>query len=114
MKFRFVGDRAAIPSPFRRRFDETSAVSNLAEHPLLLPVSSTKPSCQLQLAQRALTGALLMAETTAALPIAISVSMMNARTRFFIGRRPATAVLGVHGSPVLPARTSGLPIRARA
>jgi hypothetical protein len=36
-----------------------------------------------------------MAETTAAPPIAISVSVMNARTRFFIGRRPATAVLGV-------------------
>jgi hypothetical protein len=36
-----------------------------------------------------------MAETTAAPPIAVSVSMMNAWTRFFIGRRAATAVLGV-------------------
>jgi hypothetical protein len=63
-----------------------SAASTLAEHPLLLSVNSTKPSC---LAQRALASGLPDGGETAAPPIAVSVSMMNARTRFFIGRRPA-------------------------
>jgi hypothetical protein len=65
--------------------NRTSAASTLAEHPLPLSLNSTKPSC---LAQRALAGApaCLMAETTAAPPIVVSVGMMNARTRFFIGR----------------------------
>jgi hypothetical protein len=56
-----------------------------------------------------------MAETTAALPIAVSRQhdeMQRRGSSSDAGQ--LTAVLGVHGSPVLPARTSGLPIRARA
>jgi hypothetical protein len=90
--------------------NRTSGGQPMSEHPLPLSVNSTKPSC---LAQRALAGALLMAETTTAPPIAGSASM-TARTRFLIktswfNRRRR----GIHGSPVLPARTSALPIGRR-
>jgi hypothetical protein len=96
----------------RFSFKTESAASTLAEHPLLLSVNSTKPSC---LAQWALVGALPDGGDDG------STADRGQRQRDEMQRRGSSsdagqliAVLGVHGSPVLPARTSGLPIRARA
>ena len=70
-------------------------------HPLLLSVNSTKPSC---LAQRALVGALPDGGDDDSTADRGQRQHDECKDAIFIGRRLVTAVLGVHGSPVLPAK----------